>query len=132
MLRVLKSGVRIAFSTRPPELFTGRMFALTASCRPPPDPKPAPPHQWGDRNIVVQRLGTAVRDVTFDRALQVTPALSPQHYRHLLEQTGGPMVRQIQTLKDDPARLAQFRHQYDELLCHYFEGNLVRQAFLIH
>src|SRR5437867_3976357 len=67
MLRVLKSGGRIAFNTWPPELFIGRMFALTASYMPPPDPKPAPPHQWGDPNIVVQRLGTAVRDVTFDR-----------------------------------------------------------------
>src|SRR5437016_5617236 len=115
----------------PPELFIGRMFALTASYMPPSDPKPAPPHQWGDPTIVVQRLGTAVRDVTFDRALQVTPALSPQHYRHLLEQTGGPMVRLMQTLKDDPARLAQFRHQYDELVSQYFDGNLVRQDFLM-
>ena len=131
MLRVLKSGGRIAFNTWPPELFIGRMFALTASYMPPADPKPAPPHQWGDPNIVVQRLGTAVRDVTFDRAFQVTPALSPQHYRHLLEQTGGPIVRLMQTLKDDPARLAQFRHQYDELVGQYFDGNLVRQDFLM-
>ena len=57
MLRVLKAGGRIAFHTWPPELFIGRMFALTASYLPPPDPKPAPPHQWGDPNIVLQRLG---------------------------------------------------------------------------
>jgi len=131
MLRVLKSGGRIAFNTWPPELFIGRMFALTLSYMPPPDPKPAPPHQRGDPNVVVQRLGTAVRDVAFDRSTQVTPALSPQHYRHLLEQTGGPMVRLMQTLKDDPARLAQFRHQYDELVGQYFDGNLVRQDFLM-
>src|SRR2546426_8170411 len=74
MLRVLQSGGRIAFNTWPPELFIGRMFALTASYLPPPDPKPAPPHQWGDPNIVLQRLGTAVRDVGFDRSTQVTPA----------------------------------------------------------
>ena len=131
MLRVLKSGGRIAFNTWPPEMFIGRMFALTASYMPSPDPKPAPPHQWGDPTIVLQRLGSAVRDVTFDRAMQVTPALSPQHYRHLLEQTGGPMVRLMRTLKDDPARLAQFRHQYDELVSQYFDGNLVRQDFLM-
>src|SRR5438128_5559716 len=75
MLRVLKSGGRIAFNTWPPELFIGRMFALPASYMSPADPKPAPPHQWGDPNIVLQRLGTSVRDVTFDRAFQVTPAL---------------------------------------------------------
>src|SRR5213592_3915287 len=79
MLRVLKSGGRIAFNTWPPELMIGRMFALTASYLPsPPDPKPAPPHQWGDPNIVLQRLGAAVRDVVFDRSMQITQALSPQ------------------------------------------------------
>src|SRR3989441_9226116 len=45
MLRVLKPGGRIAFNTWPPELFIGRMFAITASYLPPPDPKPAPPAQ---------------------------------------------------------------------------------------
>lgn len=131
MLRVLKGGGRIAFNTWPPELFIGRMIALTASYLPPPDPKPAPPTQWGDPSIVLQRLGDAVRDVTFDRGTQVTPALSPQHYRHLLEQTGGPMVRLMQTLKDDPARLAQFRREYDQLAGQYFDGNVVRQDFLM-
>jgi ubiquinone/menaquinone biosynthesis C-methylase UbiE len=43
MLRVLKAGGRIAFNTWPPELFIGRVLALTASNLPPPDPKPAPP-----------------------------------------------------------------------------------------
>ena len=69
--------------------------------------------------------------MTFDRSTQVTPALSPQHYRHLLEQTGGPMVRLMKSLKDDPARLAQFRREYDELVGQYFDGNLVRQDFLM-
>jgi SAM-dependent methyltransferase len=131
MLRVLKPGGRIAFCTWPAESVIGRMFAITASYLPPPDPKPAPPAQWGDPGIVLQRLGTAVRDVTFDRGTQVTPALSPQHYRHLHEQTGGPMVRLVNTLKDDPARLAQFRREYDDLVAQFFDGNVVRQDFLM-
>src|SRR5206468_1644372 len=81
---------------------------LTASYLPsPPDPKPAPPHQWGDPNIVLKRLGNAVRDVAFDRSMQITQALSPQHYRRMIEQSGGPVVRLLQSLKEDPARLAQ-------------------------
>src|SRR3989442_968107 len=131
MLRVLKPGGRIAFNTWPPELFIGRMFAITASYLPPPDPKPAPPAQWGDPNVVLQRLGSAVRDVTFDRGTQVTPALSTQHYRHLLEQTRWPNVRFMQALKDDPARLAQVRRDYDELASRYFDGHVVRQDFLM-
>lgn len=131
MLRVLKPGGRIAFNTWPPELCIGRMFALTASYLPPPDPKPAPPWQWGDPNVVLQRLGNAVRDVAFDRATQLTPALSPQHYRHMIEQSAGPVLRLMQTLKDDPARLAKFRRDYDDLTSQYFDGNVVHQGFLM-
>src|SRR5213594_4583478 len=132
MLRVLKPGGRIAFNTWPPELMIGRMFALTASYLPsPPDPKPAPPHQWGDPNIVLKRLGAAVRDVVFDRSMQITQALSPQHYRRMIEQSGGPVVRLLKSLKEDPARLAQFRREYDALVGQYFDGNVVRQDFLM-
>src|SRR2546427_4220370 len=131
MLRVLKRGGVIAFHTWPPELLFGRVFAVVSRYMPPvPDPKPAPPSQWGDPTVVLQRLGTAVRDVTFDRGLQVTPALSPQHYRHQLEQSGGPMVRLLQTLKDDPVRLAQFRREYEEIVSEYFDRHVVRQDFL--
>src|SRR5436305_5344127 len=90
MLRVLKPGGRIAFNTWPPELMIGRMFALTASYLPsPPDPKPAPPHQWGDTHIVLKRLGAPGRDAVFDRSLQITQAVRPQHYRGCSKQTGG-------------------------------------------
>ncbi len=132
MLRILKRGGVLAFHTWPPELLFGRVFAVVSRYMPPaPDPKPAPPGQWGDPTIVLQRLGTAVRDVTFDRGSQLTPALSPQHYRHQLEQSGGPMVRLLQTLKDDPVRLAHFRREYDEIVSEYFDRNVVHQGFLV-
>ena len=132
MLRVLKSGGRIAFSTWPPELLIGRMFALTASYMPPaPGPKPAPPWEWGDPNIIVRRLGEVVRDVTFNRDEQITPALSPQNYRQLIEQSAGPVGRLIQSLKDHPERLRQFRREYDDLTNQYFDGNVVHQGFLM-
>ena len=130
MLRVLKPGGVIAFHTWPPELLFGRVFALVARYMPPPDPKPAPPAQWGDPTIVMERLGSAVRDVTFDRGVQVAAALSPSHYRRLIEQSGGSIARLLQILRDDPARLAQFRREYDELVALYFDRNLVRQDFL--
>src|SRR5438477_1479387 len=68
MLRVLKPGGTIAFSTWPPELFVGRMFALVSSYMPPPPPGVSPPPQWGDPNIIRQRLGATVKDIVFDRA----------------------------------------------------------------
>jgi SAM-dependent methyltransferase len=132
MLRVLKPGGRIAFSTWPPELFTGKMFALTAAyLPPPPGPKPAPPWLWGDPNVIAQRLGSAVKDVTFDRGTMLSPALSPQHYRRFAEANAGMVSRLVQMLKEDPARLAQFRKEYDQLISQYFDGNTVRQDFLM-
>jgi len=68
MLRVLKPGGTIAFSTWPPELCIGRMFTLIGRYMPPPPPGVAPPPAWGDPNVIRERLGTAVRDLVFDRA----------------------------------------------------------------
>jgi len=132
MLRVLKPGGTIAFSTWPPELFVGRMFALVSSYMPPPPPGVSPPPQWGDPNIVRQRLGAAVRDIAFDRATMLVPALSPQHHRAVTERTAGPMVKLVESLTaSDPAKLAVFRHEYDAMAAEYFEENILRQGYLI-
>jgi len=132
MLRVLKPGGTIAFSTWPPELLVGRAFALTASYMPPPPPGVAPPTQWGDPSIVRQRLGSAVKDIMFDRATMLVPALSPSHHRRASEKSGGSMVRIVAELEGrDPAKLEKFRREYDALAGEYFEDNLLRQDYLI-
>src|SRR6202451_907078 len=62
MLRVLKPGGRIAFSTCPPKHSTGRMYAMVARNIPPLPPDadaPAPPPLWGDPNVVRERLRLA-------------------------------------------------------------------------
>ncbi len=81
MLRVLKPGGTIAFSTWPPELFVGKMFALATSYSPAPPQAVPPPPLWGDPQVVRQRLGSAVKDILFDRATMLVPALSPSHHR---------------------------------------------------
>src|SRR5580692_12745647 len=70
MLRVLKPGGRIAFSTWPPEHFTGRMFAFIARHQPPLPPgadAAAAPPLWGDPNVVRERLGAMVTNLDFAR-----------------------------------------------------------------
>src|SRR3989442_4369623 len=52
MLRVLKPGGRIAFSTWPPELCTGRIFTWIGRYLPPPPAFVAPPPQGGDTPTV--------------------------------------------------------------------------------
>src|SRR5215470_9324683 len=85
MLRVLKPGGTIAFSTWPPELFVGRSFALVARYAPPLPPGIAPPPLWGDPNVVRESLGKSVRDIVFDRDCMLVQALSAPHYRTFFE-----------------------------------------------
>jgi SAM-dependent methyltransferase len=131
MLRVLKPGGTIAFATWPPELFTGRMFIVTARYAPAPPPGVAPPPQWGDPRIVSERLGKAVKDVVFDRATLFAPALSPQHFRAMFERTAGPVIKAIESLAGDAAKLAAFRAETDALVSEYFRDNTVRQDYLL-
>jgi hypothetical protein len=132
MLRVLKPGGTIAFSTWPPELFVGRMIALVSSYMPPPRPGVSSPPQWGDTNIVRQRLGAKVKDIVFDRETMLVPALSPQHQRAFSERTAGPMVKLVESLRvSDPAKLAAFRREYEALASEYLEENILRQGYLI-
>lgn len=133
MLRVLEPGGTLAFSTWPPELFTGRMFELVSRyLGPPPSPAPAPPPLWGDPNVVRQRLGTAVRDIVFKRGDMMVATLSPQHHRQLTERTAGPLRQLVERLTaNEPPKLAAFRRDYDELALQYLENNILRQGYLM-
>ena len=132
MLRVLKPGGTIGFSTWPPHHFVGRMFALTASFMPPPPPGVAPPVQWGDPDIVRERLGAAVRELVFENDFLIAPALSPRHPRWNAERHVGAIMKVVETLEgSDPAKLAEFRRAYDALAAQYRENNVMRQLFMM-
>jgi SAM-dependent methyltransferase len=132
MIRVLKPGGTIAFSTWPPELLVGSTMALAARHMPPPPPGIAPPALWGDPNVVRQRLGNAVKDIVFDRECMRVAALSPQHFRLNVESTAGPIIKMIEHLSaTDPDRLRVFRQEFDSIVALYFRDNVVRQDYLL-
>jgi SAM-dependent methyltransferase len=131
MLRVLRPGGTIAFSTWPPELLVGRRFAQVARYLPPPPIPAAPPPLWGDPSIIRERLGTAVKDITFDRGRMLVPALSAKHYCTTMERVAGPLLRAVELLASDPARLAEFRREAEALVAEYFDDNLVHQDYLM-
>jgi len=131
MLRVLKPGGTIAFSTWPPDFFVARMFALVARYVPPP-PGAAPPPAWGDPSIVRQRLGAAVKDLVFSAGTMLVPALSVQHHRTNTEKSAGPTRKLVETLAaTDLLKLQTFRAEYDAIAVEYFDENVVRQDYLI-
>jgi SAM-dependent methyltransferase len=134
MLRVLKVGGRIAFSTWPPELFTARQFVFFARHLPAPAPgveQAAPPPLWGDPSIIRERLGAMVTDLQFERDTLLVPTLSPQHFRILQEATIGQFPKIIRSLQNEPAKLAQLRADYEAMIGEVFEDNAVHLHFLM-
>jgi SAM-dependent methyltransferase len=132
MLRVLKPGGTIAFSTWPPEHLVGRIMALAARYTPPPPPGIAPPTLWGNPDIVRQRLGAAVRDITFDSHTMLVPALSLQHFRMNVERTAGPLLKLVSELgAKNPEALQAFRREFDAFVAEYHSHNTVRQEYLL-
>jgi ubiquinone/menaquinone biosynthesis C-methylase UbiE len=132
MLRVLKPGGTIAFATWPPHLMTGRAFALMGKYGPPLPPGVSPPVQWGDPGTVRERLGSAVKDLTFSSDTMFFQCLSPQHNRLFMEQNFGPAKKLIQMLEaSDPGKAADLRREMEEVAAIFFENNTLRQDYLL-
>jgi len=131
MLRVLKPGGRIAFSTWPPELFTGKMFSLVGQYLPSPPAGAAPPPLWGNPEVVRERLGGSVTQLTFDRDRLLASGLSPRHVAIKFEETAAPVIKVVQLLQDNPERLREFRAALEQITETYFHDNQVRQDYLL-
>jgi len=132
MLRVLKPGGTVAFSTWPPEFLVGQTGALAAGYAPPPPNGIASPMLWGDPKVIEQRLGSGVENIVFRRATMLVPALSLAHFRTNVERAAGPIIKLVEMLStSDPARLASFRKEFDAIVAPYFADNLVRQDYLM-
>lgn len=130
MLRVLKPGGTIAFATWPGEQLIGRQFSLIAKYIPPPQGV-ASPVLWGDIPTVRQRLGERVKRLHMERGIMGIPALTAKHLRLFQEAKAGPFVRTVQALQQDPARLAAWRDEMDEVLGEYLHDNIVRHEYLL-
>lgn len=132
MLRVLKPGGTIAFSTWPPEFLVGQTGALAAGYAPPLPAGVAPPMLWGDVKIIEKRLGIGVNNIRYQRATMFVPALSLAHFRGNVERAAGPVIKLIETLAaTDPVRLESFRKEFDAIVAPYFADNIVRQDYLM-
>lgn len=132
MLRVLKPGGTIAFSTWHPDLYVGRNLALISRYLPPPPPGVAPPVLWGIPDVIKERLGSRVKDIFFANACMQVPVLSLQHHRAQMERTIGPLVKLVEMLSaSDPARLEKLRLEFETLTSGYVDENILRQDYLL-
>jgi hypothetical protein len=79
----------------------------------------------GDPNVIRERIGSAVKDLTFDRHHMLTPALSTQHFRDLMEKTAGPLIKLVERLSaNDPAKLATFRKEIEATAAEHYDDNV--------
>lgn len=62
LLRVCKPGGTVAMANWTPDSFAGQMFKLSGKYLPPP--AMPPPVQWGDPEVVRERLGDRVENLT--------------------------------------------------------------------
>ncbi|MGH7737350.1 MAG: class I SAM-dependent methyltransferase [Candidatus Tyrphobacter sp.] len=132
MLRVLRPGGTVAFSTWPPHTFVGRTFTLLSRYLPPPPKGVVSPALWGEPDVVGKRFDGRVTDVVFDTAIVLVGALSPQHHELSQERTIGPVVTLVEKLTtSDPATLVQFRKEYEAVCAEYFFENAVALSFLV-
>lgn len=130
MLRVLKPGGTIAFSTWPPESVVGRVLALLARWDPESPDVPSP-CEWGTPSVVRERLSSRVEDTLFVRDIMQFQIMSPQHYRMFME-NAGVAARLAQTLKEhDPVGYEAFGQQMEKLVAPYFHYNVLPQDYLL-
>ena len=131
MLRVLRPGGTIAFSSWPPELFMGQFFQINAKYGPPLPDGAAALVQWGSVETIKERLQNLVHDLTFDRDKLEMPGLSVAHIRANFEKGAGPLKRMVEAFAEEPEKLSSLRNEIDEAISEYFEDNLLRMDFLM-
>jgi hypothetical protein len=113
-------------------MLVGRLFALSGKYAPPPPPGVSPPGQWGDPSIIRERLGAAVKDITFGRDVLLVQTLSVQHYRLFMETSLGSLKKLVEGLdKSEPAKAAALRRELEQLAGEYFDDNVLRQDYLL-
>ena len=132
MLRVLKRGGRVAFATWPAELVNGKLAEVMARHLPssPNNPPPPSPMQWGMPDVVQKRLGSAVKDIHFERGFVSIPLLSPNHYWRMMSTKSGPVMQAIQTLKDTQ-KVESLKKDGLQAIAPYTHDNLLRLDYLI-
>jgi SAM-dependent methyltransferase len=118
LVRVTRSGGRIAMASWTPEGFIGRMLKVTVGYVPPPAGVPSV-LLWGDPRVVQERLGPGVTDLRFERrAMVLAYPFGPEQTVDLFRTWYGPTVRAFAALDE-----ARQRGLFDDLVRLWTEHN---------
>jgi SAM-dependent methyltransferase len=122
MVRVLKKGGRLAFTSWPPELAVGRLSEVVSKYNPLPLSEASSPYNWGVPEKVKQLI-PGINDVFFERDIINIPILSPNHYWQDTITEAGFMIQVIGALEKD--KIESFREDYIRTLERYILDNVL-------
>ncbi len=80
LMRVTRPGGRVTFTSWTPSGVVPAMAKVLQGYLPPNPDAPEPPFLWGDPDVVRERLGAGVAELSFETGVVEQVALSPAHF----------------------------------------------------
>ncbi len=132
MVRVLKKGGRLGFTSWPPELAVGKLSEVVSKYNPFSPSEAFSPYNWGIPDKVRQLL-PGINDIYFERDTINIPILSPNHYWLDTITKAGFMIQVIEALKNQHVdeKIELFRKDYIKILEQYTLENVLRMGYLV-
>ena len=132
IIRVLKKGGRLGFTSWPPELAVGKLSEVVSKYNPLPHNEAFSPYNWGIPDKVKQLL-PGIKDIFFERDTINIPVLSSNHYWQDTISKAGFMIQVMDALKkqQDYEKIEIFRKDYIKTLEQYISDNMLRMGYLI-
>jgi ubiquinone/menaquinone biosynthesis C-methylase UbiE len=107
LVRVTRTGGRIALINWTPDGFIGQLFATMKPFNPPPPAGATPGPLWGDEAHVRSLFGDAVTNLRAERkTLRVDRFASAAEFREFFASFYGPTISAYRNIADDPERIA--------------------------
>lgn len=101
LLRVTRPGGQVAFTSWTPTSVVPAMGAVLTDYLPPEPDAPDPPFLWGDPDVVRERLGDEVDELSFESGTVLVPVLSPAHYWEAAISQSGMFIVALESIADE-------------------------------
>jgi SAM-dependent methyltransferase len=101
LLRVTRSGGRIAFTSWTPRSVVPAMAKTLQEYLPPNPDAPPPPFLWGDEEVVRKRLADGVSNLSFETGVVEQLSLSPSHSWEMVSSQSGLFIVALENVDED-------------------------------
>lgn len=120
-LRVTRPGGQIAFTSWTPRSAVPAMAKVLQEYLPPNPDAPTPPFLWGDQEVVTERLGDGVSDITFETGTVEQRSVSPAHFWEGAKTNSGLFIVALENI--DEADYPSLHADMIEAISEYFDDS---------